>query len=188
VPECRKRREIIFDFILVGRIFYMKAVGEHLRVHSVKQTDSNLMDLFGRSAFNRFYYAAFLITRDMLGDLDPKWKKLKHSTLPVILEKSLKPIVLRRVNKNVQSGIMSEGEKSKQLRILKVATGELSNLLKEAYALRCIADYQPELRVSRNRDVLTLEDKKLTTAKTWPDKSSACCKSIRKVFMETGIV
>lgn len=44
----------------------MKVVGEQLHDWALQKKAQPERDVFGRSAFNRFYYAAFLITREML--------------------------------------------------------------------------------------------------------------------------
>jgi hypothetical protein len=51
-----------------------------IALNEVSETDA---DAFGRSAFNRYYYASYLITRDMLRQLDPSWTRTGHSKIPV---------------------------------------------------------------------------------------------------------
>ena len=50
----------------------MQYVGSELERLALINTDPNSADLLGRSAFNRYYYAAFLITRETLGYMQPK--------------------------------------------------------------------------------------------------------------------
>lgn len=68
----------------------MKIVGEKLSDWAVAEKDDGHVDLFGRSAFNRYYYSTFLITRELLRSLDPKWGTAAHKNIPEILRDSLK--------------------------------------------------------------------------------------------------
>ena len=52
----------------------MQYVGSELERLALSDADPNNADLLGRSAFNRYYYAAFLITRETLGYMQPNWK------------------------------------------------------------------------------------------------------------------
>ena len=60
-----KSTALEFNVDLRGSI--MKIVGEKLERWALEQKAVDEKDLFGRSAFNRYYYAVFLLTREMLG-------------------------------------------------------------------------------------------------------------------------
>lgn len=165
----------------------MKLVGDQLSVWALSQKDGAAQDVFGRSAFNRYYYSAFLVTRAMLAEFDSKWKKEKHSSIPILLTKGIKKRVKNSLDKNVKAGVLTEGEKGKLLASLNSSTSELSNLLLDAYSLRCVADYEPEELITIDGRVIKLRNEKLTSANTWPDKANSCCKVIRRVWMEAGL-
>ena len=57
----------------------MKIVGEQLESWALDRKVETERDLFGRSAFNRYYYAVFLLTREMLGEFKASWKKTMHA-------------------------------------------------------------------------------------------------------------
>lgn len=165
----------------------MKAVGEQLQDWAVTQKEIAVKDLFGRSAFNRYYYAAYLVTRKNLGELDPKWKKEKHKALPNTLVTTVRKPVGQELDKQVKKGVITNKERSVALDSLKVATAALSDLLREAYDLRCVADYEPEESIEVDGKVMSLKDCKLNTAREWPSKANAYCKTIRKVWGEAGL-
>ncbi len=166
----------------------MKIVGEKLQDIAISETDSVKQDLFGRSAFNRFYYAAFLEVRKMLGELDPKWKRTPHGNIPQLLEKGVRKPVTNALRESVKGDVITEAESNKRKHELFTSTTDLANLLREAYDIRLIADYEPENIVEVNDKVISLNSLKLTTAISWSNKASSYCKSIRKVWKETGLV
>ena len=164
----------------------MKIVGERLQGWAIEKKVQKEKDLFARSAFNRFYYAAFLITREVLGDLKPEWKKQPHKNIPDLLVTLQKPIK-SELKTQLKAGLISESARSRTLTVLNGSASELSNLLRKAYTLRVVADYEPEVPIKTDNKILLLDDYKLNTAQEWPGKARACCKSIRKIWRDTGL-
>lgn len=165
----------------------MKLVGEKLEKVAIAESDSIKKDLFGRSAFNRYYYAAFLVTREMLGTFNPGWKITAHKAIPNLLITSVRKPVVTRLKKDEKKGLITKRELSSLQTKLNKATNNLSNLLLEAYDIRLIADYEPEQLVTEKNKVISLHTCKLTSAKSWADKANAYCKEIRKVWKDSGI-
>ena len=59
-------------------------------------------DLFGRSAYNRYYYATFLCVRNVLAKLDDSWAALPHKDYPALLKGTIKDKIrkcMKRANK-----------------------------------------------------------------------------------------
>ncbi|POZ50478.1 hypothetical protein [Methylovulum psychrotolerans] len=165
----------------------MKVVGEQLEKWAHNQAEPHIKNLFGRSAFNRYYYAAFLITREMLGDFEPKWKYTPHSDIPGLLENALRKPILNRLKHAVRFEIISFTEEQRLRQELQIATSELSSLLKSAYNVRIIADYQPETAMKIDGKVISLDDCNLNSASSWADRARAHCKIIRRVRKEAGL-
>lgn len=166
----------------------MKIVGEKLENLAQSERDDLAKDLFCRSAFNRYYYAAFLITRKMLGELNLSWKTTPHKEIPNLLTTGVKKPVLNRLKMYAKKDFITEGEKSTLITKLTNATTHLSNLLDEAYDIRVIADYEPEILVEGENSKLALKNHKLTTANGWENRASAYCKDIRSVWRDSGLV
>ena len=161
----------------------MKIVGDELAAWALAQTEDDKKDLFGRSAFNRYYYAAFLSTRQMLGDFKTTWKTTPHRKIPDLLKNKLKQTLKLAIGK----GILSEGKRRQVINLHNTSVNNLANLLEEAYTARCIADYEPEVRIQQKNNVISLKCHKLTSAKNWPGRAASYCKAIRKAWEVAGL-
>jgi hypothetical protein len=164
----------------------MRIVGDHLAEFATKSGDATHLDLFGRSAFNRYYYAAYLITREMLGQLDPLWERTSHKSIPDLLRQT----VARRIRKEVQqqSGKLISIHEAKQMRIdANNAVGTLAALLTSAYAVRCIADYDPAQRVQFASPTFTLFSHSNHEASGWPKHAAIHCKTILRIWRTLAI-
>lgn len=166
----------------------MKLVGQKLESFAASESDEFIKDLFGRSAFNRYYYAAFLITREMLGDINPKWKKTPHKEIPELLQSAVRKPVINRLKQDARRNLITNGQLRTLQSKLTNATVELANLLVQAYDVRLVADYEPENHISIERKIIVLSSCKLTSATNWADRASAYCKDIRKVWKDSGLV
>lgn len=165
----------------------MKVVGDKLREWAINEHSETKADAFGRSAFNRYYYASFLITREMLKELNPEWARAPHREIPVILEKSIIGRVKRQIKNTERKKLYAVRDSSKQRRSLNIAVAELSGLLSSAFSVRVTADYEPECRVVRAGNLITLNNQSLEAAKSWPDRAEAFSKVILKVWRELGL-
>ncbi|MBN4054444.1 hypothetical protein JYT87_01910 [Nitrospira defluvii] len=166
----------------------MECVGEKLKNYALSENDRIKKDLFGRSAFNRYYYAAFLITREMLGAIEPKWKKTPHRAIPKLLKDAVCKPVVKRLEQSAKKDLLTNGELSALRSKLTKATTELANLLHQANNVRLIADYEPENHIVVNNKIIILSFCTLTSANTWANRAKAHCKDIRKVWKDSGLV
>lgn len=166
----------------------MKIVGDELAILALNATDADSSDLLGRSAFNRYYYAAFLITRDTLGFMQTNWKGTAHAEIPNLLEKGLRKPAEHQIKRQVRVGLLEQSESHRVLSNLSSTARELAQLLREAYDARILADYEPEIKTSRTaQNIICLKSYKITTAKTWPAKAEAQCGQLRKIWKEIGL-
>lgn len=165
----------------------MKTVGEQLEKWAIAQTNSQDKDIFGRSAFNRYYYSIFLITRKMLGEFDSSWKNTPHKEIPNLLKTSVITKVKKQLDISLRKGILGQTRKQQLIAKLTDAASELANLLIEAYDVRLVADYEPEIAVHVNGKAISLNQTKLSSAQNWSDKASAYSKIIRSVWVEVGL-
>ncbi len=165
----------------------MKVVGQELERWALGQTNADDKDLFARSAFNRYYYAVFLITREMIGEFEAGWRRTNHAGMPDLLRGAVKRKVETALKDAVRGGLMSQGDSLKIKAKNAVAINALAVLLQEAYHVRVVADYEPEIVVQQKHNVISLDTHKLASAKTWPDRAASYCKCIRKVWEEVGL-
>ena len=166
----------------------MKIVGEKLENWALAENSADEKDLFGRSAFNRYYYSAFLLTRKMLGEFKSQWMKEKHANIPNLLRTTVTNEVKKALKAAEKDNILQRGEASRILQAQKSSANRLANLLEDAYKIRIIADYEPEIAIRQNKKIITLDRYKLTSAKSWPDQAGALCGAIRKAWKESGLV
>jgi uncharacterized protein (UPF0332 family) len=165
----------------------MQIVADELAERARIEPNDENADAFGRSAFNRYYYAAFLIVREMLRTTDPEWAKTGHKSIPELLNGKLADKVRREIAKLSRAGIKSLPDASALRRQLNEAVSALSSLLSEGYRLRKVADYQPEVKVKRNSATITLENGSLDSARSWPKNANIYSKQILKVWKQLGI-
>lgn len=160
----------------------MEQVAHHLQHQAVTNTEAKAKDLFGRSAYNRFYYAAFLRTRDLLTKFDPDWSKIAHKNLPEVLEGQ----VLSRLRKGQKEAQRARDfELDSQIARAIKAAYELAQILREGYAARVTADYNPEIGVTfAAGGGFSLNSIKIDTAYNWPERARVYCKWIADVNLQ----
>ncbi len=165
----------------------MQYVGSELERLALNNPDLNHADLLGRSAFNRYYYAAFLITRETLGFMQSNWKGTAHAEIPNLLEKALRRPAKAALQKQVRSGLLDKGDESRLLAELNATGSELSQMLRLAYDARILADYEPEIKTMKEGGVIYLRTHKLTTASQWPNQAEKQCAKLRRIWKDIGL-
>ena len=166
----------------------MKRVGEHLEEFALGSKDDDIVDLFGRSAFNRYYYSCYLATRQMLGELQPTWKGTAHAEIPNLLRTGVRTKANKTLKRMGMQGVIDIGRCRKHQQDLQSSTNSLAELLTLAYDARLIADYEPEEPIQKNGNVISLRNNKLNEAKGWLDRTNSYIKTIKKVWREAGLV
>lgn len=151
----------------------MGIVGQHLAAHAGHLgVGSPEFDIFGRSAFNRYYYATYLVVRSTLFRMRPEWAKKGHSQIPEFLRGKFREVVNEQIKKLVKKGAitMSDGGKIKGS-IFEQATN-LANLMDTAYGVRVVADYEPEIKTTLIGN-MALSGTTIGSAQRWPEKAHA---------------
>lgn len=121
-------------------------------------------DQFGRSAFNRYYYALFLEVRSFIREFDPE-RNLIHSQIHLELKGSIKREIEKRRKKAVAN---KENDIVALCGRAETALYALASLLIEANKTRVKADYHPEDSISdlgKNR--FSLDAVSITDAHGW---------------------
>lgn len=166
----------------------MRVVGDHLAGVAAGKADVNEFDLFSRSAFNRYYYSAFLSVRGALKALDPKWTTPSHQSMPEVLKGEVLKRLKRHIRTAQQTGQITETKGDELFRAASSAASELSNLLVSARETRRLADYQPETLVTRSGATVTLGQWTLDAARNWERRVEAQSKTILKIYGDIGII
>lgn len=160
----------------------MESVARHLKSHAL-QLDSKDKDrdLYGRTAFNRFYYAAFLTLRATLSTQIKGWPRT-HASIPQFL----KGQVCRSLKDGIKRARRSEdNELEKLCERAKSAAIELATLMELGYLVRVVADYQPEelVKFHENED-FTLRTTNGSTAERWPSQVNAWAQTVRSAWKQ----
>lgn len=150
-----------------------------MQKHAVSLTAVNVdFDVYARSSFNRYYYSMFLIVRAMVSKIDPKWGCLPHKSYPEILNGSIYnsiSLALRRARK------ISDPEAIHYLQIAKSAAKELANLMDAGYAVRVVADYEPDLKIKDcGQSRYSLNGVNISAAHAWTDRAKILSVAVDK--------
>lgn len=124
----------------------LSQVADHLTA-CAKGRSGDEADAYGRSAFNRYYYAIFLTTRDLLVQINRSWLRTSHANVPTVLEQDLLKLVRKTVRNLEKSEILFHGRGQSLINQASSATSEIASTLRLAYKVRVSADYIPEDRV-----------------------------------------
>lgn len=160
----------------------MEAVALHLQQEAVKRDEDTGRDLFGRSAYNRYYYATYLTVRALISMLNAQWKNLPHSDYPSLLEGKLLEEI-KRGKKRAQK--LSDGQTIQICQQAQHAAHCLADVMKKGNAARVIADYHPDVAVnfiSGGRFALNGVD--ISDAHQWPSRASAWSDSIKMAWQQ----
>lgn len=165
----------------------LPSVADHLS-QEAKLRLAEEADAFGRTAFNRYYYAVFLSTRELLLQVDRSWSGEPHSNIPGLLEVTLLKR-LRTAIKPLQSkGLVPEGRAKSLLSQAGAAAGEMASILRTAYKVRVAADYEPNEKVAFEPTTFRLATHTEAEAKQWLIRIDRNKGIILNVAREVGLV
>jgi len=165
----------------------MKIVGDELSILASSRHGSDDFDLLGRSAYNRYYYSAYLITRQTVGQMRSDWKRISHAGLPTLLDSALINVVKSHLERQRRTNLITQGQYSRLLSDFRNTANELAQLLKLAYNIRTLADYEPEIKISYINHVISLQSCNITTAKEWTAKTDKLCGRLLRLWKEIGL-
>ena len=164
----------------------MIVVAEKLSEIALNERDQDNFDLFGRSAFNRFYYASYLITRDMLGQCNPVWAKTSHKEIPNLLNDCVAKRIKEAI-RNQAGKLISHHDGKLMAQEATAAIVPLAQLLTSAYAVRCVADYEPGQRIQPAQKSFELIGHSNHAANAWPKRTTTYTRTILKIWKRLGL-
>lgn len=145
-------------------------------------------DAFGRTAFNRYYYAAFLSTRELLLQIDSSWAHAPHRNIPDLLERDLVKR-LRTALKALQAkGLVTEGKAKRLINQTHAAGGDMASILRIAYKVRITADYIPEEKVHFEPGTFRLATHTESEAREWLRRINRKKGVLLNISKEVGLV
>lgn len=154
----------------------MEVVAHHLQSEASTRLNSVERDHFGRSAFNRYYYATYLDVKDGLGSLRAEWGGIPHGDVPHVLVGAVKK-ALAKGRERAQRA--SDSDTVELCNRAVSATHVLSEMMTNGYATRVAADYHPEVKIDfADAFDFTLNFVRVKEAADWPNKARMLLKSI----------
>ena len=161
----------------------LELVGKHLEEQALMRDSDDDIDSFGRSAFNRYYYAAFWIVKSALAEIDPKWSSIPHKQVPEVLRGSVRNRLEKELTKAERTGF-SGGRLRNQIR---TSTETLAELMEHAYKKRVEADYSMSTTVKKSNQTLYMGQEKCSSASHWPHRANTSAGNLRNVSKQLGI-
>lgn len=161
----------------------LEAVARHLRDQALALEDASNddADAFGRSAFNRYYYAAYLVTRQILQPVLPDLPK-QHATLPEFLRTTVRGDLGKRRLRATRAGDHTAAKSTQEAR---QATLLLAEILVAGYGSRVMADYHPEVPVAFDAKDFKLNEVRSTDAQNWRPKAKHLAMIIAAAMRQT---
>lgn len=142
--------------------------------------DSRDFDLFGRSSFNRYYYAVYLQVRSMLGDLNETWAAAQHAGIPDLLTGQVLATIKRLRTRAAKLG---DNDAVQICERAAASAHELAALMRDAYAVRVTADYRPDIAVvADDRGRFRLNLVPVTTAHDWAARAREHGRRIKRAW------
>lgn len=162
-------------------------VAEHLSTQA-KLYNGDAADAFGRSAFNRYYYATFLTIRELIGLLDSSWESTPHSSIPRILEEAFLGKLKKEIKKKAKQGLISKQQESKMITQASGAITAIADLLRSAYSVRVASDYDPKIKVIFSVNGFSIVDHTDSEARNWKSRAERSKGVLISISRELGLV
>jgi hypothetical protein len=162
-------------------------VAEHLSDRARKESGARA-DAFGRSAFNRYYYASFLSVRELLAEIEPSWSATPHANFPELLQDAVVKQVRREAKKQEKAGAISPSSASSLITKAASATSEIASVLRVANQARVAADYKPEIAVVFDGTGFELGGQTDAAARGWKARVDRMKGVLLRVCKELAIV
>ncbi len=160
----------------------MEEVGNYLQREAIQRTDPHQRDLFGRSAFNRFYYATFIPLSNALAKMKPEWGGLPHKNVPTVLRES--------VIKGLKEGSKRANRVGDYDTVSVCSRAidychQLADLMESGYAIRVTADYNSAVPVDFTLGTdFRLASVPVSAAKQWPGRAVAYVEAISNAWRQ----
>ncbi|WP_146036882.1 hypothetical protein [Burkholderia pseudomallei] len=166
----------------------MERVANSLAQQAINAQDEGDVNLYGRSAFNRYYYAAYLSVREMLQCGQPAHASAAHSDLPGLLEGAVLKRIKAAVQRQVKLRLLTHGEGEGINHAATDALTTLADILRDGYRMRVIADYKPTILATIENRRVKLEDKNSDAARHWNKRARHAIGSVVSIWRKLGLI
>jgi len=160
----------------------MEIVAHHLQGVASTRSDLIERDLFGRSAFNRYYYATYLDVKEVLGSLKAEWGKISHGGVPDMLTGPVKKALVKgRERAQRASDFETADLCSRAVNAIHI----LAEMMTDGYATRVAADYYPEVKIDfEDAYNFKLNLVRVKDAAEWPIKARGLLRTINAAWRQ----
>lgn len=131
-----------------------------------RKSEGGIADAYGRSAFNRYYYAVYLEVRELLLKFKSDWD-VKHAKAPEYLEENLQEIFRREIKRQERSQLLTHAEGKRIASAVSSSGSVIAQVLRVAYKVRVISDYEPDEPVKFDQSTFHLDSHSEGEAKGW---------------------
>lgn len=164
----------------------MQVVGDYLIKEALQLNAEIEKDLFGRSAFNRYYYAAFLSIRRLFSEIDDRLNEPQHSQIPGLLTETLNNRIKKIIKKQERAGFMSATHSQELRDSVYQSLQSLADLMRYAYSIRIVADYQPEAKIELKGGFLGIAGCESSVARGWCEEVEVKVDQICDIWRSLG--
>lgn len=162
-------------------------VAEYLSQHA-KRCKDDTADAFGRSALNRYYYAAYISVREFLGQMDKSWEGQSHGTIPPLLEGELLKRIKAAAANQQRLGFITIPQSKSYISSASNAASSIASTLKSAYSIRVISDYKPNIKLTFKKGSFSCGEHTDSEARGWKSKVDVQKGILLSISRELGIV
>jgi len=150
------------------------------------QVHQSLADAYGRTAFNRYYYACFLNIREFVSSIDSSWSKVNHAGVPELLRGSVHKKIESELKKSERVGDLTSREYQSKKSILLSSLDNMASTMSLAYTIRGIVDYEPEVEMVFEKNSFIINKMPVSSAKGWLQTINSEKSKVSKIMREVG--
>lgn len=186
MPVTANRMVTTFLVEFFWLLLVMESVANHLQNEATSRSLARDKDAFGRSSFNRYYYAAFIEARNMMAGLRVEWARLPHKQIPTVLRDSIGQDFKAASRKALR--VQDNATVHACSTAITAAKG-LADLLESSFATRVVADYRLDTMVLFDKAPdFTLNSVPISVARHWPSKAKGFALSITNGWRQAGVI
>ena len=159
------------------------AVGHHLQKEAISAAPAE-KEAYARSAFNRYYYSAFLNARSLLVELldQSKASEMKHASYPGFLKGTIQK-KLSHERRNASK--IGDARLVSRIDLAKRSAAELARIMEIANKAREAADYEQDEPVRFGGSYrFSIKSVDISDAHDWEEATRRHCNVVRKVWDE----
>lgn len=171
----------------------LHAVADHLvkQANSVKRQNGNnllLAGAFGRSAYNRYYYACYLDIRVFVSGINSKWGGLNHSEVPTFLTGAVNNKISLELAKSEKLGMFSKGIFQSKKSLVHTSLSNMASVMSKAYTIRCTVDYEPDVHIEFVKDTFLIDKTPVASVRDWLRVITIEKSKVMYIMKEIGLV